>query len=95
MAFWHLPRPRPHYVTVSEKPLTEAELCRALAADVENVPTFDAVLQVIAALLAECDEGASASVGNPGLCASEVGGAATLRELRAKLLELRQLGQHD
>ncbi len=83
-------------VIIREQPLlTDTELIKALAAHIDGVPFFDAFIQLIDGFKEQAEQAAIASVGNHGVCASEVGAVQVLIELKGKAIELQRLGRLD
>ena len=75
--------------------LSDGELARALAVEIEGAPTFEAVLQLIGDHELTCSETAIGMVGELGLLASEVGGIQALGELRREMIRLREAGRRS
>lgn len=92
ISWWTPEEPRPIVYERAGR-LSEAQIIRALAAEVGGVPTFEAVLQLIDDHEDACAKTAIGLVSDHGALASEVGGIQVLRELRITLLELRARGR--
>lgn len=83
----------PTVVLLKGPRLTEGAIMRAMAVEIPGAETFEATMQLIDDLEKECIESSIGLVGEHGACASEVGGFQVLRELRSKMLDLRESGR--
>ena len=80
-------------IVVSQVDLTRNELIRALAADVEGVPTFQAVMQLLDEFEQQVIDGLPGMVNSHGALASESGIIQGLRQFRDQLYDLRAQGK--
>lgn len=87
MIYWNKPTKVVWYIA-TRQPLSEKELLGALRVSSENT-LWIAILQLIDGEIRDANEAAQVSVGNYGICASEVGGVQHLERLRNTLLEKR------
>lgn len=79
---------QPKRIHVRKMPLTDAEMLVAFRVE-ETHPLWVGVLQLIEDEIRTANEAAQISVGNHGICASEIGGVQHLERLRDRLFETR------